>query len=41
VRYRLTELDGRLAADAVLRRRDYSFCLYPEGVLRPFCERFL
>jgi hypothetical protein len=26
-----------LQANAVLRRRDYSFCLYPEAVLRPFC----
>ncbi len=29
------------AANAVLRRRDYAFCLYPEAQLRPFCTRFL
>ncbi len=27
--------------NAVLQRRDYSFCLYPESVLRPFCTQFL
>ncbi len=27
--------------NAVLQRRDYSFCLYPENVLRPFCTQFL
>lgn len=26
---------------AVLLRRDYAFCLYPEATLRPFCTRFL
>jgi hypothetical protein len=30
-----------LQANAVLRRRDYAFCLYPEGTLREFCTRFL
>ncbi len=30
-----------LEANAVLRRRDFAFCLYPESVLRPFCARFL
>ncbi len=29
------------AANAVLRRRDYSWVLYPEEVLRPFLQRFL
>jgi hypothetical protein len=29
------------ATAAVLRRRDYPFCLYPEAALRPFCARFL
>jgi hypothetical protein len=28
-------------ANAVLRRRDYSWVLYPEGTLRPFLGRFL
>ena len=28
-------------ANAVLRRRDYAFPLYPEATLRPFCQRFL
>jgi hypothetical protein len=30
-----------LRVNAVLQRRDYSFCLYPESVLRPFCTQFL
>lgn len=29
------------AANAVLRRRDYSWVLYPEATLRPFLQRFL
>jgi hypothetical protein len=29
------------AGNAVLRRRDYPFCLYPEAQLRPFCTQFL
>jgi hypothetical protein len=37
----LARCDRLLAAEAVLRRRDYSFCLYPAAVLRPFCEQFL
>jgi hypothetical protein len=41
VRRRLAECDRRLESNAVLRRRDYSFCLYPEAVLRPFCTQFL
>ena len=41
VRQRLAEYARRLAANAVLRRRDYSFCLYPEAILRPFCTQFL
>jgi hypothetical protein len=28
-------------ANAVLQRRDYAFCLYPEALLRPLCTRFL
>ncbi len=31
----------QLEANAVLARRDYVFCLYPEEKLRPFCRRFL
>jgi hypothetical protein len=37
----LAECERRLRANAVLRRRDYAFCLYPERTLRPFCTRFL
>jgi hypothetical protein len=37
----LAGCERRLAAEAVLRRRDYSFCLYPAVTLRPFCEQFL
>ena len=33
--------DRALEANAVLRRRDYAFCLYPEDLLRPFCTQFL
>jgi hypothetical protein len=28
-------------ANALLRRRDCAFCLYPETLLRPFCTQFL
>jgi hypothetical protein len=34
-------VERHLDAKALLRRRDYSFCLYPESVLRPFYARFL
>jgi hypothetical protein len=34
------ECERRLAANAVLRRRDYAFPLYPEAALRPFCTQF-
>jgi hypothetical protein len=37
----LAVTDRNLDANAVLRRRDYAFCLYPEGTLRPFCTQFL
>jgi hypothetical protein len=30
-----------LEANAVLKRRDYAFCLYPESRLRSFCTEFL
>jgi hypothetical protein len=33
--------DAALRANAILMRRDYSFVLYPEETLRPFCEQFL
>ncbi len=33
--------EEEVRANAVLRRRDYAFCLYPEAVLRPFCTQFL
>jgi hypothetical protein len=36
-RQRLTQVVDQLQANAVIHRRDYSFCLYPESVLRPFC----
>jgi hypothetical protein len=38
---RLAEVDAELRANAVLRRRDFAFCLYPEALLRSFCEGFL
>src|SRR5262249_20733301 len=41
VREELARCEAELEAAAILRRRDYAFCLYPEGLLRPFCERFL
>jgi hypothetical protein len=34
-------LDIKLRINAVLTRRDYAFCLFPESLLRPFCTRFL
>jgi hypothetical protein len=44
----VTTAEGMLArarqevrANAVLRRRDYSWVLYPEDVLRPFLQQFL
>jgi hypothetical protein len=37
----LAVTDRNLDANAVLRRRDYAFCLYPEETLRPFCTQFL
>jgi hypothetical protein len=36
-RQRLAQVVEQLKANAVMRRRDYAFCLYPESVLRPFC----
>jgi hypothetical protein len=37
----LARCEHEVRANAVLRRRDYAFCLYPESVLRPFCTQFL
>jgi hypothetical protein len=41
LRAELAATDLRLEANAVMRRRDYAFCLYPEEMLRPFCTQFL
>jgi hypothetical protein len=30
-----------VAANAILTRRDFAFCLYPEATIRPFCTQFL
>src|SRR5204862_6371291 len=35
----LARCDHELAANEVLRRRDYAFCLYPEEQLRAFCTQ--
>jgi hypothetical protein len=35
------ECERQLQANAVLQRRDFAFCLYPEAELRPFCQQFL
>jgi hypothetical protein len=37
----LADVDAELRANAILQRRDYAFCLYPEALLRGFCEQFL
>jgi hypothetical protein len=37
----MQRLEAELKANAILRRRDYPFCLYPETQLRPFLQRFL
>jgi hypothetical protein len=37
VRQQLTRCRKQQEANAVLRRRDYAFCLYPEEELRTFC----
>ncbi len=39
--HELTCQERQLAANTILQRRDYAFCLFPEAKLRPFCERFL
>jgi hypothetical protein len=37
----LGRAERELRANALLRRRDFAFCLYPEATLRPFCTAFL
>ncbi len=41
LRHELSHTERQLGANAVLRRRDYAFCLYPESALRPFFTPFL
>jgi hypothetical protein len=41
LRQQLETSERQLAANAVLRRRDYAFCLYPEETLRAFCTGLL
>jgi hypothetical protein len=41
LRDELEQCSHEVEANAVLSRRDYSFVLYPEETLRPFCEQFL
>jgi len=38
---KLARVEAEARANAVLRRRDYSWLLYPEATLRPFLQRFL
>ena len=40
-RRELDRCELEVKANAVLRRRDYPFCLYPKDMLRDFCSRFL
>jgi hypothetical protein len=37
----LSQCRQQLVANAVVRRRDYAFCLYPESSLRSLCGQFL
>jgi hypothetical protein len=41
LRQELTRCTHQAEVNAVLQRRDYAFCLYPEATLRPFCTQFL
>lgn len=41
IQAQLAGIDRELEANAILRRRDFAFCLYPGTLLRPFCEKFL
>src|SRR5262249_15359492 len=41
LRDELAKCEQQVQANALLKRRDYPFCLYPEARLREFCTRFL
>jgi hypothetical protein len=41
LRQDLMKCERQLQANAILQRRDYAFCLYPEATLRPFFSQFL
>jgi hypothetical protein len=41
LRDELARCEKQLEANAVLGRRDYAFCLYPEATLRPFLTQML
>ena len=41
LREQLVQCDHELQGNAVLNRRDYAFCMYPERKLREFCTPFL
>jgi hypothetical protein len=41
LRSKLARCREQVQANAVLQRRDYAFCLFPEELLRPFCTQFL
>ena len=41
LRQELAACEHELQANAILQRRDYAFCLYPEAALKPFCQGFL
>jgi hypothetical protein len=37
----LDQADRSRTISQILKRRDYSFVLYPEEILKPFCQQFL
>jgi hypothetical protein len=39
-RQELRQCHRQIQANAILQRRDYAFCLYPEALLRPFLSQF-
>jgi len=41
LRSQMETCERQLGANALLQRRDYAFCLYPEESLRLFCTRLL
>jgi hypothetical protein len=41
LREELARCEHEVEINAVLQRRDFAFCLYPEATLRPFCTQFL